>query len=151
MDKQIENAMNRLINAEIWSTNLYLSLQVYFEEQQLPVLASWLNAQAQENMNKAYQLMNRIYHDGSAVTIHEIKRESQQWLTPLAALNTLLEHEQHIFWQISDFHVLCQLVAPSIYPFVKDLYTKRIYVSSAFIELLRILSVEYKRRLPDFW
>ena len=31
MDKRIENAMNELINTEIWSTGLYLSLQVYFE------------------------------------------------------------------------------------------------------------------------
>ena len=34
MDKRIENAMNELINTEIWSTGLYLSLQVYFEIEQ---------------------------------------------------------------------------------------------------------------------
>ena len=33
MDKRIENAMNELINTEIWSTGLYLSLQVYFEDE----------------------------------------------------------------------------------------------------------------------
>ena len=69
MDKRIEYAMNTLINTEIWSTNLYLSLQVYFEGQQLPILASWLSAQAQDNMGKVYQMMNRIYHEGGAVTI----------------------------------------------------------------------------------
>ncbi len=31
--KRIENAMNELINTEIWSTGLYLSLQVYFEDE----------------------------------------------------------------------------------------------------------------------
>lgn len=96
MDKRIEYAMNTLINTEIWSTNLYLSLQVYFEGQQLPILASWLSAQAQDNMGKVYQMMNRIYHEGGAVTIHEIRRDIRQWPTPLAALNTLLEHEQYI-------------------------------------------------------
>ena len=65
MDKRIEYAMNTLINTEIWSTNLYLSLQVYFEGQQLPILASWLSAQAQDNMGKVYQMMNRIYHEGA--------------------------------------------------------------------------------------
>ena len=88
MDKRIEYAMNTLINTEIWSTNLYLSLQVYFEGQQLPILASWLSAQAQDNMGKVYQMMNRIYHEGGAVTIHEIRRDIRQWPTPLAALNT---------------------------------------------------------------
>lgn len=90
MDKRIEYAMNTLINTEIWSTNLYLSLQVYFEGQQLPILASWLSAQAQDNMGKVYQMMNRIYHEGGAVTIHEIRRDIRQWPTPLAALNTCL-------------------------------------------------------------
>lgn len=40
MDKRIENAMNELINTEIWSTGLYLSLQVYFEDERLPILSS---------------------------------------------------------------------------------------------------------------
>ena len=39
MDKRIENAMNELINTEIWSTGLYLSLQVYFEDERLPILS----------------------------------------------------------------------------------------------------------------
>ena len=142
MDKRIEYAMNTLINTEIWSTNLYLSLQVYFEGQQLPILASWLSAQAQDNMGKVYQMMNRIYH--------EIRRDIRQWPTPLAALNTLLEHEQYISRQISELHVLCQNTDSSIHSFIKGLYTKRIYVSTAFMELLRILAMEYERRLPCF-
>lgn len=150
MDKRIEYAMNTLINTEIWSTNLYLSLQVYFEGQQLLILASWLSAQAQDNMGKVYQMMNRIYHEGGAVTIHEIRRDIRQWPTPLAALNTLLEHEQYISRQISELHVLCQNTDSSIHSFIKGLYTKRIYVSTAFMELLRILTMEYERRLPCF-
>lgn len=150
MDKRIEYAMNTLINTEIWSTNLYLSLQVYFEGQQLLILASWLSAQAQDNMGKVYQMMNRIYHEGGAVTIHEIRRDIRQWPTPLAALNTLLEHEQYISRQISELHVLCQNTDSSIHSFIKGLYTKRIYVSAAFMELLRILAMEYERRLPCF-
>ena len=150
MDKRIEYAMNTLINTEIWSTNLYLSLQVYFEGQQLPILTSWLSAQAQDNMGKVYQMMNRIYHEGGAVTIHEIRRDIRQWPTPLAALNTLLEHEQYISRQISELHVLCQNTDSSIHSFIKGLYTKRIYVSTAFMELLRFLAMEYERRLPCF-
>lgn len=74
----------------------------------------------------------------------------RQWPTPLAALNTLLEHEQYISRQISELHVLCQNTDSSIHSFIKGLYTKRIYVSTAFMELLRILAMEYERRLPCF-
>ena len=91
IDKRIESTMNELINAEIWSTNLYLSLQVYFESEQLPILSSWLNTQAQDNMNKVYQMMSWIYHNGGCVAINEIKRDVQKWQAPLSALNELIE------------------------------------------------------------
>ena len=71
--------MNELINTEIWSTGLYLSLQVYFEDERLPILSSWLNSQAQDNMNKVYQMMNRICHDGGCVAINEMKRDTHEW------------------------------------------------------------------------
>lgn len=74
MDKRIENAMNELINTEIWSTGLYLSLQVYFEDERLPILSSWLNSQAQDNMNKVYQMMNRIQQ----LFLSRIKNTPQQ-------------------------------------------------------------------------
>ena len=89
IDKRIESTMNELINAEIWSTNLYLSLQVYFESEQLPILSSWLNTQAQDNMNKVYQMMSWIYHNGGCVAINEIKRDVQKWQAPVSALNEL--------------------------------------------------------------
>lgn len=107
--------MNELINTEIWSTGLYLSLQVYFEDERLPILSSWLNSQAQDNMNKVYQMMNRICHDGGCVVINEMKRDTHEWTTPLNALNELLEHEQYISRQVNTFLILCWNVAcPSI-------------------------------------
>lgn len=150
MDKWIESAMNELINTEIWSTNLYLSLQVYFEKEQLPILGSWLSSQAQGNMNKAYQLMNRIYHHDGSVVIYEIKRDVQEWDTLSSALNELLAHERYISRQITTMLILCQNVNTSDYLFVSELYADRIYVSSVLMELLRILSKEYRQRLPCF-
>ena len=79
MDKRIENAMNELINTEIWSTGLNLSLQVYFEDERLPILSSWLNSQAQDNMNKVYQMMNRICHDGGCVVFFVLFWDFHVW------------------------------------------------------------------------
>ena len=98
---------------------------------------------------QGYQMMNRIYHEGGAVTIHEIRRDIRQWPTPLAALNTLLEHEQYISRQISELHVLCQNTDSSIHSFIKGLYTKRIYVSTR-LWIVAYPGHEYERRLPCF-
>lgn len=123
--------MNELINTEIWSTGLYLSLQVYFEDERLPILSSWLNSQAQDNMNKVYQMMNRICHDGGCVVINEMKRDTHEWTTPLNALNELLEHEQYISRQVNTFLILCWNVSMSFHSFISGLYADRIYVSTA--------------------
>ena len=142
--------MNELINTEIWSTGLYLSLQVYFEDERLPILSSWLNSQAQDNMNKVYQMMNRICHDGGCVAINEMKRDTHEWTTPLNVLNELLEHEQYISRQVNTFLILCWNVSMSFHSFISGLYADRIYVSMAFMELLRILAKENERKLPYF-
>ena len=105
--------MNELINSEIWSTNLYLSLQVYFESEQLPILSSWLNTQAQDNMNKVYQMMSWIYHNGGCVAINEIKRDVQKWQAPLSALNELIEHERYMSRLVSILLILCRNVEAS--------------------------------------
>ena len=116
--------MNELINTEIWSTGLYLSLQVYFEDERLPILSSWLNSQAQDNMNKVYQMMNRICHDGGCVVINEMKRDTHEWTTPLNALNELLEHEQYISRQVNTFLILCWNVSMSFHSFISGLYAE---------------------------
>lgn len=142
--------MNELINAEIWSTNLYLSLQVYFEEQQLPILGSWLNAQAQENMDRTFQVMSRICCGNGCVAINEIKREAQKWETALDALNHLIKHEQYMHGVITSLLTLAHNVDYPSYTFMRKLYEDRIYVSTVFIELLHILAEEGGRRLTWF-
>ena len=124
--------------------------QVYFEDERLPILSSWLNSQAQDNMNKVYQMMNRICHDGGCVVINEMKRDTHEWTTPLNALNELLEHEQYISCQVNTFLILCRNVNMSFHSFISGLYADRIYVSTAFMELLRILAKENERKLPYF-
>ena len=78
------------INTEIWSTGLYLSLQVYFEDERLPILSSWLNSQAQDNMNKVYQMMNRICHDGGSVSYTHLDVYKRQGDVILRLSNPLL-------------------------------------------------------------
>lgn len=150
MDKRIENTMNELIDTEIWSTSLYLSLQAYFEEERLPILGFWLNSQARENMGRAHKLMERIFHQGGSVVIREMKRDANRWQMPYEALNELLDHERCVSRQIATFLFLCRNIDMPSYTFVNHLYADRVYVSSVFAELVRTLSQEYRRRIPPF-
>lgn len=95
-------------------------------------------------------MMSRIYHNGGCVAINEIKRDAQKWKAPLNALNELIEHEQCMSRLVSILLILCRNVDASSYSFVNRLYSDRIYLSTALLELLHILAQENVRRLPYF-
>ncbi|MCR1856478.1 ferritin, partial [Phocaeicola vulgatus] len=52
--------------------------------------------------------------------------------------------------QVNTFLILCWNVSMSFHSFISGLYADRIYVSMAFMELLRILAKENERKLPYF-
>ena len=101
-------------------------------------------------MNKVYQMMSWIYHNGGCVAINEINRDVQKWQAPLSALNELIEHERYMSRLVSILLILCRNVDASSNSFINRLYSDRIYLSTALLELLRILAQENVRRLPYF-
>lgn len=46
----MQNAINRQINAELYSSYLYVSMAMYFESIDMSGAAKWMNAQAQEEL-----------------------------------------------------------------------------------------------------
>ncbi|MCD8318964.1 MAG: ferritin [Paraprevotella sp.] len=148
MDKRIENAMNKLINTEIWSSNLYLSMQVYFEEQQLPILSSWLSLQARNNMERVHKIMELLYHYGGNVEICEMKNGIQRWDTPKEALDKLVEQEQGLQKDVKSFLISVQNLDEGFYDRATRLYSDRSYIGNVFLELLHVLTYESQRRLP---
>lgn len=148
MDKRIENAMNEIINAEIWSCNLYLSLRIYFENQQLPVLASCLEMQSRSCMERIYCIMKKIYQHDGGVAIHGIAYKSEDWDTPMLALDRLTKNEQCISSCVSSVLALAYNVDMTFYVFIRQLYSHRIYMNNILLELLRVLAKEFRRRLP---
>ena len=126
MDKRIEYAVNELINAELWSANLYLSLQVYFEEQQLAELASWVNLQSQDNMSRICRMIESIYRSKGSVLIRE----------------------KYMAEQIEILLVLTENVDVAFHAFVREIYLQKRFTSRIFIELLHIFTQEKRWRLP---
>ena len=48
MDKSIEEVVNEQLNNEIWSSGVYMAFQLYFSEQGMPMLSSWLEIQVRK-------------------------------------------------------------------------------------------------------
>lgn len=151
MDKLTETAINELLNTEIWSSNLYLALQLYFKQQDMPILASWLNTQMRrQKMKRIFALSEFLMcHDGM-VSLQSLEFEAPQWENPTEALNTLLEHERYMAAQIRAFLKLVrvQIEDSDFRQQVQDLYGEESSMSNLFFELARLLSREWQRRLP---
>ena len=52
LSKNLSEAFNAQVNAEMWSSNLYLSMAVYFKKQGLNGFAHWMQKQADEELEQ---------------------------------------------------------------------------------------------------
>ena len=52
LSENLVKAFNAQINAEMWSSNLYLSMSVYFAQNGYDGMASWMRAQSKEELDR---------------------------------------------------------------------------------------------------
>ena len=89
-------ALNGQINAELYSAYIYASMAAYFESQDLKGFASWMTAQAQEEVAHAMKIYDFIHDRGGRVVLGAIDAPPSEWESPLAAFENALKHEQHV-------------------------------------------------------
>lgn len=149
MDKKIETVVNAQLNTELWSANMYIALQVYFEKQDLPVLALWLKTQSRKKAERMQKLAAFLLREGASVDIQSLVFSTEQWQSPVVALDRLFEHEQYFHKQVNDFMAFVRNTEyPVLQSLVLDLYVDEVHVSDFLVELLRMLVKEWKRQLP---
>lgn len=100
--KEMEEALNDQINAELYSAYLYLSMAAYFESQNLSGLASWMRVQTQEETAHAMKIYDFINERGGRVVLKAIDQPPREWKSPLAAFKAAYEHEQLVTGRIND-------------------------------------------------
>jgi ferritin len=92
----MQDAMNKQINAEIWSAYLYLSMSAWYEHQNLPGFANWMKIQAQEEMTHAMKFFRFINERGGRVVLSAIDKTDIEWKSALHAFEDTLEHEKKV-------------------------------------------------------
>ena len=63
-NKMVES-LNSQMNAELYSAYLYLSMEAYFEANDLSGFANWMRVQAQEEMTHAMKFYDYLVQRGS--------------------------------------------------------------------------------------
>ena len=93
LEKKVEKAFNDQINAELYSSYLYLSMSAYFESLNLKGFANWMRVQAQEELVHAMKFCGFINDRGGRVTLGAIEKPETDWAGPKAAFEEAYKHE----------------------------------------------------------
>ncbi|MBW2529468.1 MAG: ferritin [Deltaproteobacteria bacterium] len=96
LKEKMNEALCEQINAELYSSYLYLSMSAYFETINLRGAASWMRTQAQEELLHVGKFFDYIHDRGGKVTLGAIDAPPAEWKSPLAAFEQAYEHEQHV-------------------------------------------------------
>ena len=108
IQKKMEEALNKQINAELYSAYLYLSMAAYFEAQNLKGMAKWMIAQYGEEQGHAKKLYGYILERGGKVTLEAIDKPKTDWDSPAEAFEEAYEHEQKVTTMINDLVDMAQ-------------------------------------------
>ena len=102
LSKKLEDAINKQINAELWSAYLYLSMSTHFANEGLPGIANWFEIQFNEEQEHAMKFMNYMVAKGSKVVLQPIEKVDSSWDSVLSAFEDTLAHEKVVTALIND-------------------------------------------------
>jgi len=102
INKKMETAINKQINAELYSSYLYLAMSAYFEDANLPGFANWMRVQAQEEVSHAMKFFAHVTERGGRVKLTAIDAPATEWKSPLAAFKDAFDHEVKVTGMIND-------------------------------------------------
>lgn len=101
-NKRIEKMINDQINAELYSSYLYLAMSAYCSELGLAGFANWLKIQAQEEMCHADFMFNYLIERNARVTLDAIQKPPVDWNNIIEVFEETLKHEQYVTSRIND-------------------------------------------------
>jgi len=94
--EKIQDALNKQINAELYSSYLYLSMSAYFESINLKGCANWMRVQTQEELVHAMKFYDYLIERGGKVILSSIESPPTEWPSPLAIFEQAYQHEQKV-------------------------------------------------------
>ena len=108
LSKKLENAINKQINAELWSAYLYLSMSNHYTHEGLSGVANWFTLQFHEEQEHAMKFMEYMAARGSKVELQPIEKVDTSWSTLKEAFEETLAHEKVVTGLINDLVTLAR-------------------------------------------
>ena len=94
--KEVLDAINEQINAESYSSYLYLSMAAYFEDMGLSGFANWMKIQYQEEAAHALKFFNYLTERNGKVVLKAIDQVPVDFGGIVDVFEKTLVHENHV-------------------------------------------------------
>ncbi|XP_041030271.1 ferritin heavy chain B-like [Carcharodon carcharias] len=107
--KDCENAVNKQINLELYSSYVYLSMSLYFnwDDVVLHHFAEFFQEQSHEEREHAEKLMKFQNKCGGRIILEDVKKpEQDEWSHGLKAMQRALQMEKNVNQSLLDLHKL---------------------------------------------
>ncbi len=96
LSQNMEQALNKQLNAELYSAYLYLSMAAYYYSLNLNGFANWMTVQNQEETMHAMKFYNYINERGGRIKLAQIDSPPTNWNSPLEVFEETLKHEEKV-------------------------------------------------------
>ena len=96
LSPEMQDALNKQVNEELFSAYLYASMSSHFEHTNLKGFAKWMTLQSKEEEGHAQRIINYMHTRGARVVRMAIAAPQTEWPSPLAVFEDAYKHECHI-------------------------------------------------------
>ncbi len=107
LNKKVEEFLNRQIEREEYSGNLYLSMAVWAETSGFAGIAKWFYAQADEERQHMLKFIKYVNDRGGKAIIGPVKQPPADFGSIQKAFDSVLQHEQFITKSINEVVEIC--------------------------------------------
>jgi ferritin len=102
----MQDALNKQMNLEFYSSYLYLSMAAYFESVNLLGAAKWMKLQSKEEYEHALKFYDYLGEVGAAVSLDKIEKPKAKWASAVKVFEESVEHELMITESINKIATL---------------------------------------------
>lgn len=96
LSKIMEKAINKQIQAEYYSSYMYLAMAAYCDSVNMPGYAHWMREQAEEELEHALKFYDYIVERGGRVVLQAIEQPPVEYDSLLAVAEETYVHEQKV-------------------------------------------------------
>jgi ferritin len=93
LNPKLEEALNKQLNAEMYSSYLYLSMAAYFHSADMEGFAHWMSMQSQEEMAHAMKFFQFINDRDGQVVLDQLDAPPSKWKSALDVFEITYKHE----------------------------------------------------------